>query len=192
VKTLFQTLLSKFNLYRYNTVRRDVGYPFSPCEPDELRRAMDRAFKCYRKNRGGGKEDKNGGGRRRGGTPANHPRGNWERKQMRAMTRDLSWAQAAEKYERVFKGAALPPAPPPPPPLGMGQREHEREHGAAGGLCIGGDQPAAAAAAQRDDQHSEHWEQAARRAERVRLRASSSPDADSRTQGGACTSRESS
>ena len=167
-----------------DTVRRDVGYPFSPCEPDELRFALDRAFRCYREGReirhrerenrasgaGAGGED----GGHRDGYPAHLPQGSWERKQVRAMTRDLSWSNAAEKYEKVFKTVALSPAPPPArmtllsPDYVAGERSVELL--------------AAAEALQREDRE-EQWKLAAKRAEKTRVRASQSPDMDTRTLG---------
>lgn len=173
-----------------DTVRRDVGYPFSPCESDELRFALDRAFRCYREGReirrrerenratgaggAGGEDGVEGGGRRRGGYPAHLPQGSWERKQVRAMTRDLSWSNAAEKYEKVFRSAALSPAPPPArmsllsPDYVAGERSSELL--------------AAAEALQREDRE-EQWKLAAKRAEKTRVRASKSPDMDTRTLG---------
>ena len=145
-----------------DTVRRSVGFPFSPCEPDELRFAMDRAFRCYRDSKRTGAEDDTEGVLSR-----------WERKQVRGMRQDLSWGQAAEKYEKVFKSVALPA-----PPEYMWRREHGVD-----GLRL--DEPGAVEAvavvqALWKDQ-DEQWAEVGKRAERVRKRAGASPHADTRT-----------
>lgn len=144
-----------------DTVRRDVGFPFSPCEPDTLAAAVDHAFKCYWESNG--RECADSGGE-----------GVWERKQVRAMTRDLSWARAAKKYEKVFRGVALPP--PPVVPLEGVELPGSGRGGAMGHLA------AAAAAAVQDDKEA-RWARCAKRAEMVRRRAERCPDTDTRTKG---------
>lgn len=160
-----------------DTVRHDVGFPFSPCGPGELRGAMDRAFACYREGRSEVRGARRCRARRRGGVPANMAfRGPWEKKQVAAMTRDFSWASAAEKYEKVFKGVALPP---PPPGASAGLERQHLELG-AGVLSMGGDRAIelkeAAAAAHGEEQ----WVRVTERAERVRRRAGLTPDSDTR------------
>ena len=69
-----------------DTVTRDVGWPFSPCDAEPLWRATERAMRCYRDD-----EER------------------WRKKQTRAMRKNLSWDVAAEQYERLMRGAAAPP-----------------------------------------------------------------------------------
>ena len=69
-----------------DTVTRDVGWPFSPCDAEPLWRATERAMRCYRDD-----EER------------------WRKKQARAMRKNLSWDVAAEQYERLMRGAAAPP-----------------------------------------------------------------------------------
>ena len=76
-----------------DTVTRDVGFPFAPCEPGPLTEALERAIRVYRRR---GKEGERG------------DEGKWDRMRARAMREDLSWNVAAAKYERVFEKAAAP------------------------------------------------------------------------------------
>jgi starch synthase len=76
-----------------DTVTKDVGFPFAPCEPGPLTEAVERAIRVYRRR---GKEGENG------------DEGKWDRMRARAMRKDLSWNVAAAKYERVFEKAAAP------------------------------------------------------------------------------------
>ena len=77
-----------------DTVRGRVGWPFAPCEPGALRRAMDRAMETYKASEGNTRLDSR-----------------WRRKQERAMTSDLSWNVAAEKYEKLMGKIAMDPPP---------------------------------------------------------------------------------
>ena len=76
-----------------DTVTKDVGFPFAPCEPGPLTEAVERAIRVYRRR---GKEGERG------------DEGKWDRMRARAMRKDLSWNVAAAKYERVFEKAAAP------------------------------------------------------------------------------------
>ena len=78
-----------------DTVTKDVGFPFAPCEPGPLTEAVERAIRVYRRR---GKEGERG------------DEGKWDRMRARAMRKDLSWNAAAAKYERVFEKAAAPRA----------------------------------------------------------------------------------
>jgi|AntAceMinimDraft_1070359.scaffolds.fasta_scaffold05036_3 starch synthase len=171
-----------------DTVRHDVGFPFSPCNPRELRVALDRAFTCYHEgaNSKGGAVEGRGiwRGRRRGSVSANVPTSSrWEQKQVAAMRRDLSWATAAEKYETVLQSVALS-LPPQPPSVGacldLDQQHVDR---CAAVPCLGDDHACgtAVAAGAVAAQNKEQWEQVSKRAEHVRQRAGRSPDTDTRT-----------
>ena len=59
-----------------------------------MRRAMDRAMETYKASEGNTRLDSR-----------------WRRKQERAMTSDLSWNVAAEKYEKLMGKIALDPPP---------------------------------------------------------------------------------
>jgi starch synthase len=71
-----------------DTVTKDVGFPFSPCNHSELTRALEKAMDVYRN------ED-----------------ATWQAMRARAMRKDLTWNAAAEKYEKVFAKVSNPPPP---------------------------------------------------------------------------------
>ena len=126
-----------------DTVRGRVGWPFAPCEPGALRRAMDRAMETYKASEGNTRLDSR-----------------WRRKQERAMTSDLSWNVAAEKYEKLMGKIALDPPPAlrrPAPEL----------------------LEAAASAAVAEEEEGQ-WRAAEKRAERLRRRAAKAPCDDTR------------
>ena len=126
-----------------DTVRGRVGWPFAPCEPGALRRAMDRAMETYKASEGNTRLDSR-----------------WRRKQERAMTSDLSWNVAAEKYEKLMGKIAMDPPPAlrrPAPEL----------------------LEAAASAAVAEEEEGQ-WRAAERRAERLRRRAAKAPCDDTR------------
>lgn len=75
-----------------DTVTKDVGFPFAPCESRALTEAMERAIKTYRRR----------------GREGTHEEKKWDRMRTRAMRKDLSWNVAAEKYESLFEKAAAP------------------------------------------------------------------------------------
>ena len=75
-----------------DTVTKDVGFPFAPCEPGPLTEAVERAIRVYRRRGKEGSDDE----------------GKWDRMRARAMRKDLSWNVAAAKYEKIFEKAAAP------------------------------------------------------------------------------------
>ena len=75
-----------------DTVRRDVGWPFTPCDSGALSGAMEKAIGAYRK----GVESGNNGNSK------------WDRMRTVAMEKDLGWDVAAEKYQTLFKKVAMP------------------------------------------------------------------------------------
>jgi hypothetical protein len=126
-----------------DTVKGRVGYPFAPCEGGALRRAMDRAMDAYKASEGNSKADSR-----------------WRKKQERAMTSDLSWNVAAEKYEKLMMRVALdaPPALRRPAPEIL---------------------EAAASAAVAEEEEGQ-WAAAERRAEKARKKAMRAPCDDTR------------
>ena len=126
-----------------DTVKGRVGYPFAPCEAGALRRAMDRAMDAYKASDGNSKADSR-----------------WRKKQERAMTSDLSWNVAAEKYEKLMMRVALdaPPALRRPAPEIL---------------------EAAASAAVAEEEEGQ-WAAAERRAEKARKKAMRAPCDDTR------------
>jgi len=150
-----------------DTVKRAMGYPFSPCDARELKRALRRAFACYREDVEKTRKIADGG-------VAGAVDSRWAQKRRRGMEKDWSWAVAAGKYETLFKSVSQPPPPGMNDVRAMlGAGEHEIDPHAIAD---------AVEAAQRDDMETQ-WREAERRAERTRVKAARAPCRDTRTFG---------